>query len=120
MWSNDTIIEIRNAIMYEGWEAGKAMIMTMMLMQEMQKIAEEIAFRFHYNLDIFIQNLTEKEIEEYNRTSMKEDTNNSRILAVKFNKWKDSKICGLYRDTWEYWAKNKKTKQLDSIFQQRK
>ncbi len=104
MWSNDTIIGIRNAMMYEGWETGKAMLMTMMLMQEVQKTAEEIAYRVHCNLDIFIQNLTEKEIEEYKKTNDKEDTNNSRILAVKFNKWKDSKICGLDRDTWEYWA----------------
>ncbi len=104
MWSNDTIIEIRNILMWDGWEAGKAMHMTMVLMQDMQKIAEEIAFRFHYNVDIFIQNLTENEMEEYRKTVKIEDTNNSRFLAVKFNKWKDYKICGIDKDTWEYWA----------------
>ncbi len=54
MWSNDTIIEVRNLIMYDGWEAGKAMQMTMVLMQEIQKTVEEVAFRFQCNLDIFI------------------------------------------------------------------
>ncbi|MCP4052782.1 MAG: hypothetical protein GY739_06910 [Mesoflavibacter sp.] len=104
MWSNDTIIEIRNLIMYDGWEAGNAMQMTMALMQEMQKIVEEIAFRFQCNLDIFIKNLTEEEIEEYKKVVNTKDTNNSRIRAVKYNKWKDVKISGLDRDTWEYWA----------------
>ncbi|MCP4055361.1 MAG: hypothetical protein GY739_20435 [Mesoflavibacter sp.] len=90
--------------MGDGWEAGKAMQATMMLMQEMQKIAEEIACRFEYNKDIFIQNLTENEEKEYTEINNMENTTNSRILAVKFNKWKDEKISGLDKNTWEYWA----------------
>ncbi|MCP4162679.1 MAG: hypothetical protein GY760_21655 [Deltaproteobacteria bacterium] len=104
MWSNETIIEIRNKIMWDGWEAGKAMQTTMVLMQEMQKIAEEIAFRFQYNKDIFVQNIVDNEEKEYSEVKKVEDTNNSRILAVKFNKWKDGKVSGLDKDTWEYWA----------------
>ena len=85
MWSNDTIVKVKNILVNQEWEPSRAMKMTLSLMQVMQVIGEDIAKRFQYNMEVFIDNLKIEEVEEFQKKIDIREIKSQRIQIVKSN-----------------------------------
>ncbi len=85
MWSNDTIIEVKNTLICENWDPSKAMQMTLKLMTTTQWIGLMVAQRMQYNYETFIADITEQDILDMGADI--EHTKSAKALGLKYGKW---------------------------------
>ncbi len=85
MWSNDTIIGVKNTLVNLGWNPSKAMQVALKLMTTTQWIGLLVAHRLQYNYETFTSDITTQDISDM--SAKLENAKSAKVLGLKYGKW---------------------------------